>query len=298
LTIQDAFKRFLRSRQIKGLSDRTLDSYHNLTAPFLSFIGHDTAMEEITPDDLEDFMDHLFGRSLSQNSVASYARNARIFLKWYQKKNLVQYDYTDLPIPKTPQKIVRIYTPDEIRTIFQTVATCSLWLDARNRAIIALMLDSGIRQGEVCSLLLENVDFDNKRMKVCGKGNKERFVPLGDTSIRFLQEYLRLRPYGLSQVFVSYHGEVLTCDAVKSMTGDLQALLPFEFSSHKLRHNFATNYLVNQYDQFGHMDIYQLMVIMGHEDVATVRKYLHEANNLIASRCCISHLDKYLPDVI
>ena len=255
-------------------------------------------MEEITPDHLEDFMDHLYGRSLSQNSISSYTRNARIFLKWYQKKHTVQYDYTDLPVPKTPKKIVRLYTPEEIRTIFQMVDTCSPWLDARNRAIIALMLDSGIRQGEACSLLLDNVDFANKRMKVYGKGNKERFVPLGDTSIRFLQEYLRLRPYGLDQVFVSYHGEPLTCNAVKSMTGDLQALLPFEFSSHKLRHNFATNYLVNQYDQFGHMDIYQLMVIMGHEDVETVRRYLHEANGLIASRCCISHLDKYLSDVI
>ena len=133
MTVLDAFKRFLRSRQVKGLSDKTMESYRNLTAPFLSFIGDDTAMEEISPDDLEDFLDNLYGRNLSQNTVASYVRNARIFLKWYQKKHEVKYDYTDFPIPRTPKKIVRLYNPDEIRLIFQTVKTCSLWLDARNR---------------------------------------------------------------------------------------------------------------------------------------------------------------------
>ena len=74
--------------------------------------------------------------------------------------------------------------------------------------------------------------------------------------------------------------------------------LPFEFSSHKLRHNFGTNYCLDQYDKYGQIDIYKLMVIMGHEDIKTTRKYLHIANSIIVARSNISHLDKILLDII
>lgn len=298
MTVHEAFENFIYSRHLKGLSDKTIESYRLLTVRFIVHIGAETEMESIMQEDIERFVDSLYGQSLSVASVGSYIRNTRIFLLWYEKKHDVQYLSADISIPRTPKKLVHLYTPDEITLIFQTVDTCSLWLDARNRAMIALMLDSGLRQGEICSLKVDNLFFDSSRMKVCGKGNKERFVPLGNLSMRFLQKYLNLRPYDSKYVFVSYHGDSLSCNAVKSMTGDMQKRLPFEFSSHRLRHNFATNYLVNQYDACGHMDIYQLMAIMGHEDTVTTQRYLHEAKNIIASRSCISHLDKVLKFVV
>lgn len=298
MMVQEAFENFIYSRRLKGVSDKTIESYRLLTVRFIGHIGSTTEMESITQEDIERFANSLYGRSLSVSSIASYIRNTRIFLRWYEKKHFVRYCASEIPIPRTTKKLVRLYTPDEILLIFQSVNTCSAWLDARNRAMIALMLDSGLRQGEICSLEVKNLFFDNSRMKICGKGNKERFVPLGQFSAQFLQKYLSMRPYDSERVFLSYHGTPLTCNAVKSMTGDLQKQLPFEFSSHKLRHNFATNYLVNQYEACGHMDIYQLMAIMGHEDTVTTQRYLHEAKNIIASRSCISHLDKVLKFVV
>ena len=291
MTVSKAFEKFIRSRHLKGVSKNTIISYRNLTSRFIRFIGTDTEMENITQEHLENFVDSLYSVALSRNSIASYIRNTRIFLKWYQKKNAVSYSACELAIPKAPKKLVYIYNPNEISMIFNTIDTCSPWLTARNKAMIALMLDSGLRQGELYSLKTYNLFFDECRIKVCGKGNKERIVPLGNMTQRLIKEYLSLRPYESKNVFVSYHGDCLTCNAVKSMTWDLQQRLPFEFSSHKLRHNFATNYLINQYDLFGQMDIYQLMTIMGHEDISTVRRYLHHANSIIASRKCISHLD-------
>lgn len=286
-----AFEKFIRSRHLKGVSENTITSYRNLTARFIKFIGADAEMERITQDDLDDYVDYLYSIALSRNSIASYIRNTKIFLKWYQKKNEVCYSAAELIIPKAPKKMVYIYNRTEIDLIFNTIDTCSEWLTLRNKSMIALMLDSGLRQGEICNLKICNLFFDECRLKVCGKGNKERIVPMGNTTQRFIKEYLQFRPWQSDNLFVSYHGEPLTCNAVKSMTWDLQQRLPFAFSSHKLRHNFATNYLINQYDLFGQMDIYQLMTIMGHEDIATLRRYLHHANSIIASRKCISHLD-------
>lgn len=298
MTVGKAFEKFIRSRQIKGLANKTLESYRLLTARFIDFVGLETEMEDIDQDCIEQFIESLYKQSLSIASIGSYIRNTRIFLRWYEKKHKVKYMAREIPIPRTPKKMVHLYTADEISLIFQSVHTCIGWLDARNRAIIALMLDSGIRQGEVCSLEVNNVFFDSGQMKVCGKGNKDRFVPMGQFSMRALKKYLEMRPFESKKVFVSRYGENLTCEAIKRMTADLQKNLPFDFSSHKLRHNFATNYLLNQYEMCGHMDIYQLMSIMGHEDTLTTQRYLHEAKNIIASRHCISHLDKILHDVI
>lgn len=292
MIVRDAFKKFIRSRQQKGCSDQTIKSYECLTAHFIGFVGEDTEMEDLTQELLEDFLDFLYDRKLSRASVASYIRNTKIFLRWYEKKYDVEYSAEELPIPRTPKKVLHLYTPDEIGLIFRTIESPVPWITARNRAMVALMLDSGIRQGEVCSLCIGNLYFDSSVMKVCGKGNKERFVPLGQMSAKYLRDYLSIRPFKLQNVFVGLYGEPLTCSAIKTMTWNLQKHLPFEFSSHKLRHNFATNYLLDQYAQFGQMDIYQLMSIMGHEDISTTRRYLHEASGILAVKGCISHLDK------
>lgn len=240
MTLDKAFEKFIRSRYLKGVSDNTISSYRNLNSRFIKFIGSDVRMEEITQENIEDFVDYLYSIALSRSSIASYIRNTKIFLEWYQKKNPVKYQASELTVPKSPKKMVYIYTAEDIDLIFNTIETCSPWLTARNKAMIALMLDSGLRQGEICKLKTYNLFFDDCRLKVCGKGNKERIVPMGNMTQKLLKNYLALRPFEDENLFLSYHGEPISCGAVKSMTWDLQKKLPFEFSSHKLRHNFAT----------------------------------------------------------
>lgn len=292
MIVSAAFEDFIYSRKLKGLSLKTIESYRLHTVRFIQYIGSEFEMEYIAQDHIEKYIENLYNSILSIASVGSYIRDTRIFLRWYEKKHEVRYKASEITVPRVPKRLIYLYTPEDIALIFNSVKTCSPWLDARNCAMIALMLDSGIRQCEVCNLERKDIYFENARIKVRGKGNKERYVPIGRLSVELLRRYLDMCPYSSKRVFVSYHGDNLTCNAIKSMTSDMQKILPFEFSSHKLRHNFATNYLLNQYEQSGQMDIYQLMSIMGHEDTVTTQKYLHEAKNIIASRHCISHLDK------
>ena len=304
MTIQEAFDSFISSRYIKGCVDKTLDSYANLIRPFLVYLGPDFDMGNMTQEHIKNFMNHLFflerQGKLSRASSGSYIRNAKIFLRWYSDFCLdaeppvsVHYRLSSIHIPRMPKKMLKLYSPADIQTIFDAVEATPAWLISRNKAIIALMLDSGLRQSEIVGLTLDNIDFAQARIKVTGKGAKDRFVPLGVYSADLLREYLSVRPFEPPTVFVSVHGSPITCGAIKSMTGDLQKRLPFAFSSHKLRHNYATNYLINQYADTGQMDIYALMAIMGHEDTLTTQRYLHEAQSIIASSHSISHLDKH-----
>lgn len=300
MTVSDAFKEFLLSRKYSGLLAKTIDSYKNLIHRFVDFIGADTDMSCITDDDLKRYLASLYDLNLSRSSIASYIRNPRIFLKWYafEYGKDIQYRFSILKVPKTPKKAVHLYTPEEIKLIFDSVKISPEWLTFRNWAMIALMLDSGIRQSEVAGLRRDCIYFSENNFKVFGKGQKERIVPLGELSTKYLKQYFSICPFDSDYAFLSLHGEPISCDAIKSMTWDLQRNLPFPFSSHLLRHNFATNYLIDQYEESGQMDIYKLAAIMGHEDFKTTMKYLHEAKQLVACSGYNSHLDKVLPAVM
>ncbi|MCI8403065.1 MAG: phage integrase family protein [Lachnospiraceae bacterium] len=117
---------------------------------------------------------------------------------------------------------------------------------------------------------------------------------MGSRTRFFISEYLRLCPFPLDELpflFVSASGFHLSRNAVKLMIRKTASSLPFDLSSHKLRHNFATNYCVDQMEQSGRVDIYRLMYIMGHEDIKTTNRYLHFACEILAGKGHISHLD-------
>jgi len=173
----------------------------------------------------------------------------------------------------------------------------------RNRCIIALMLDSGLRLNEVCAISLSDYDFRQNLLIVHGKGSKERLVPVGQFTRYYMKKYLAALPGYISSqkpsaLFVNRDGTRITRNTVKLLVQKLSNRLPFEFSSHKLRHNFATNYCIDEYTRHGQVDIYKLMILLGHEDIKTTRRYLHLANQIIVSKSNVSHLDRVFTETV
>lgn len=290
--MQQAFDNFILSRRLADLSNKTIKDYTEFITPFIAFVGANLTIHELKENDVNSYIEKLLDRSISKATRSTYIRHIKIFLRWLEDTYHISINAKHIRIPKPPKKLVKIYTDDEIVQIFQAIETDIEWITERNKCIVALMYDSGLRQAEVCNLMRENVSFVENRLIVRGKGNKERTVPLGSLTQRFMRSYLDKRPHTSKYVFVSREGEPLTGNAVKLMMTKLASKLDFELSSHKLRHNFATNYCLDQYEKYGHIDIFRLMILLGHEDVETTRRYLHMANEIIASKENISHLDK------
>lgn len=283
MTLRQCFDEFILSRQLADLSPKTVLDYQQFIEPFLQSVSPDLPLDELGQDKIILYISGLLGRPLSKSTRATYIRHLKVFLKWVQGEYDVRYDYKRIKVPKSPKKNVRIYSPDELMEIFSHIRAENEWLTLRNKCIVALMYDSGLRQSEVCSLKRSGVSFSEKRLTVYGKGCKERTVPLGNLTARFMKGYLSLCPFQSDKVFVSRHGDDLTNNAVKLLISKISSELPFEFSSHKLRHNFATNYCIDQYAECGQVDIYRLMILLGHEDIETTRRYLHHANEIICS---------------
>lgn len=292
MTLQQCFDDFILSRQLADLSPKTVLDYKQFIQPFILSVGSNLAVEELGQDKINLYISNLLKRPLSRSTRATYIRHLKVFLKWVQNEHVVTYEYKRIKVPKSPKKNVRIYSPDELMDIFNHIHAENDWLTFRNKCIVALMYDSGLRQSEVCSLERSKVSYSEKRIVVCGKGFKERTVPLGGLTMRYMRDYLSLCPFSSEKVFVNRYGGDLTNNAVKLLINKLSSQLPFELSSHKLRHNFATNYCIDQYEERGHVDIYKLMILLGHEDIETTRRYLHHANEIIGVKNSISHLDK------
>lgn len=292
MTLKEVFKEFILSRELAGLSEKTLIAYNQFVKPFVNDFSSGKEYETLTKEEINAYLLRIVRRvTIAQATKATYIRHIKIFLCWAQKTYGGNYNAKEIKVPRTPKKAVHIYSENEIEEIFESVVVESDWMTFRNKAIIALMLDSGLRQGEICKLERKNLTMASSRILIHGKGNKDRIVTIGKMSKMLLLRYLENCPYKGEYLFLNRYGKQMTNNSVKLFIGKLAQELPFEFSSHKLRHNFATNYCIDQYEKFGRIDIYRLAYIMGHEDVETTKRYLHMANEILASKESISHLD-------
>ena len=294
MTLQQAFEDFIFSRKIQGCAEKTIECYESFCKPFVDFLGASIDISVINKNLVNSYIKTLYDKPISRATLSTYVRHIKTFLKWIESENEIDLQTEKIKVPKTPKKVLHIYNDDEIRLMFESVTTSIDWITARNQCIVALMLDSGFRQNEICKLQRIDINRQTNTMKILGKGNKERILPYGRIAQHYMERYDQLCPYREESFFVNRSGDPLTNNAIKLFVQKLSKKLPFSLSSHKLRHNFATNYCINQLEQRGQVDIYSLMILMGHEDVQTTERYLHFAKQIVASKNTISHLDKVL----
>ena len=294
MTLKEALEEFILSKRLSGIGEASITNYKATISLMLHDLGWNLPVQEVTFELVSNYILNLLKRPLSRATISSYIRNDRIFLRWISNEFGLPFDPARIKVPKSPKKNVHIYTDSEITVLFSAVKTSIPWITARNTALLALMLDSGLRQFEVCNLLKADIDRERHIIRVTGKGAKDRMVPVGDTTLELLDTYLSICPYDGPNVFYGRRGQNLSGNAVRLFVYRLEKKLPFKLSSHKLRHNFATNFCIDHIHNYGHSDVYDLSIIMGHESIETTKKYEHFAHEMIAAQNRISHLDMCL----
>lgn len=285
----DLLNSFLQEKKLNGLSFKSIKDYKEFLVPFIEFAPDE--LLDVSIKVVNSYFDLLLHRNISKSTYATYVRNVKIFLVWIENNYNFDIAAKKIKVPKSPKKNPYIYSDSDIKQIFNLIYNGS-WLSLRNCSIVALMLDSGLRQNEISKLTWSNIFIDSNYINVTGKGSKDRIVPLGSISKHYLLEYKNCCPFSSNNVFVTCSGDSITDNTIKLFMRKYSLKLPFEFSSHKLRHNFATNFLIDSYYSKGSMDVYALMSILGHENLETTKRYLHIANQVVYSRAHISHIDK------
>ena len=288
MTIQTAFDSFMIDQQIKGNSSKTLKYYDTDIGMFLAFMGQDFRLDELTFKQLQQYYMFTVERSLSSTTVQSYIRAVRVFLSWCYREDYLQMDFTTkFRLPKAKRKTIDILTDNEVKILFKVLAEHRTVLRLRDRCICALMLDSGLRKGEVVTLATSRLHVVEGYAIVDGKGNKQRSVPLGLFTRKCIMQYLSKRPDCERQdaFFLTNNGSPITDNTVKQMFHRLKedTLIP-RIRPHLLRHTFATRFLENG------GDIYTLQQILGHSSLEMVKKYVH-----LTSRETVKNFTNYSP---
>ena len=153
MILNDMLQEFLFQKELAGLSKQSLKDYENILQIFVDYAGTELHLEMITYSLATQYIKYLMGKGLAKATLATYIRNFRIFLKWISVEYGLSFDYQKIKIPKTPKKLVNLLNDSDIAFLFSSIdnSISIPWIAARNKAIIALMLDSGLRQLEVCS---------------------------------------------------------------------------------------------------------------------------------------------------
>ena len=288
-----AKREFLNYEKMIGSQPKTIKHYSDVIDSFLQVCGYSDS--DLTLQEVYRFVEYMDSKGLSVATKANYLRHIKVFYHFLCNSSLIAEKtlWRDIRVPKDSKKIVQIYDEMEISDIYNACFAVPRWLSVRNSCIISFMYDCGLRQEEVIKLTLSDVSGNS--IVVHGKGRKDRVVPKGRKLQLDLDRWLLERMYlsaDTDSLFVGRTKQPISINTIKMFFQKISKEVGYPVSSHRLRHNFATNFLLDSYDKNGWFDSYSLMTLMGHEDIKTTERYLHYCQQIVACRNAHSHLDK------
>ncbi len=255
-----------------------------------------TQIDEVEADDISAWFAHLRstpgarGKVRSERTVQTYARSARAFFHWLVRRSTLENNpFERVVFPKVGRPLIQTITTEEFEKLLLACAPphetgpFAERAAVRNRAILWLLYDTGIRVSELTNLHVSDLDRKKGVVTVLGKGAKERRVALGQNCLRNLSYYLdKHRPdaaelaewgsAGEDHLFLSETRQPLTKNGMEMLFKRLKAragITGKRISPHIFRHTFAMNYLIKSNDPFS------LQELLGHEDLTTVLNYIH-----------------------
>ncbi len=229
---------------------------------------------------LRRYLAYLDTRGYARRTIARKASSVRRYFDWARREGLVEVDPTvGLSAPKGRARLPRILPDAEIATLLDepvaTVADDPPERKARDLAVLELLYGSGVRVSELCTLTIDQLELDRQRMRVWGKGAKERIVPLSQPALVAVKAWLEQRPAVVRNkaqenpgqtLFVNLRGKPITPRDIRRIL-DRRAVTPTH--PHALRHTFATHLLD------GGADLRAVQELLGHADLATTQIYTH-----------------------
>jgi integrase/recombinase XerC/integrase/recombinase XerD len=290
MTLPQAVDFFLLDQRLRGSTEKTIAGYRGFLGLFVTWLaGYEIYMPvELTLHHVQRYQLYIGGRQcdnkpqpLTRRTVRTYMLHIRVFLAFLHKRGLMSEPiHLYIQLPKTEKPMIEILTDEEsicLLSSFDNDENAD-----RDRAVVCLMLDCGLRLSEVAGIRVGDINRDAGYVKVIGKGRKTRIVPIGRKVMELLQEYIYHRPVGPTLFAMTSNAIAQMMKRTKNKTGIAR------LHAHLLRHTFATNYLIH-----GLGDVYELSRILGHSDLKITEGYLQLANyyKLLRNRSRQTYLD-------
>ena len=263
----------------RNVSNHTMDAYKRDINQYLMYLDDldIKTLSDVKSTHIRDYIRILSDGGMAPASISRIISSIRTYYRFLSSENILDENPVLLiNNPKLPKKLPDVLSEKEISLIINAIKESSQFYQ-RDKAIIELLYSCGIRVTELCNLELSNLFIDEDLIRVMGKGNKERLLPLGIRSKKYLDDYIKhsrnshIKKSGSSFVFVSRNGNQLTRAMINIILNKWTQVsgLKKSVSPHKLRHSFATHLLE------GGADLRFVQALLGHSDISTTQIYTH-----------------------
>ncbi len=265
----------------KGLSKNSIEAYNRDVKGFAEFLLLECNVKNsntFKPKHIEKYINHMYDLGLSSNSQARIISGIRSFCKYMRIEKLMDSDPLELiSTPKLSRKLPDVLTVDDIEKIISSV-DMSKNEGVRNRAILEVLYSCGLRVSELINLQISRLDLIDSLVKVIGKGNKERVVPIGSQACEAINDYinqyrshLSIDPGHEDILFLGRYGRGLTRQMIFTILKNTSQIagIKKKISPHTFRHSFATHLVEHG------ADLRAVQEMLGHAQITTTEIYTH-----------------------
>lgn len=261
----------------RRLSVNTIDSYGENLLLVSKYLNKD--LINVTRDDIKNFFDNFDGDVKTKAHYLTVLNSFYKYLLFMGKCSINPCD--GIKHPKLSKKLPEYLTSEEINKLFDIRLTKPI--DYRNKAMLEVLYATGTRISELINLELNQIDFDECIIRVTGKGKKDRIIPIGDTAMDALKNYILnyriflVKTNDNNYVFLNKNGSKISRQGFFKILKGLafDAGIKKDISPHTIRHSFATNLLNNG------ADLRIIQELLGHENLQTTEIYSHLTNKKI-----------------
>ena len=270
------YVRYLRLE--RGYSDNTVEAYTHDIDYLLNYLRNENLKtEDVKLDNLENFAAVLYEFGIASSSQARILCGVRSFFKYLVISGILKDDPSELlEAPTVGEHLPEVLSTEEIDRM-EAAIDLSKWEGQRNKAIIELLFSCGLRVSELVNLKFNDIFERDKFLRIIGKGDKERLVPISESALHEIKLWLydrnlmKIKPGEQEYVFLNRRGAHLTRTMILIMikrTAE-EAGITKTVSPHTLRHSFATELLK------GGADLRAIQEMLGHENIKTTQIYTH-----------------------
>lgn len=276
----------------KHLSQNTIEAYMRDIEQFQHFIlrQYDCLPKDVARENIERYMDWLYDRGTKKSSQARQLSGIKSFFNYLLLKDMIASSPAELILPPKPAKVLPdTLSTDEIDRMIATIDDSSP-KGIRDKAILEVLYSCGLRVSELCNLRLGDLFFGEGYIRIIGKGDKQRLVPISGVACERIQRYKEVRTKKTTEdtLFLNNRGTKLTRVMIFNIIKQAALLAGIDksISPHTLRHSFATHLLE------GGANIRQVQEMLGHESILTTEVYTHlDTTNLRQTIDTHIHID-------
>ncbi len=256
----------------RAMSQNTVASYCSDVEKFLQFYGG--RMEDVSAADVEEYLATC--TRLSERSQARLLSSLRSFFDWLVLEGILKDNPCDrVDGPKIGRYLPDVLSEEEVAAMIDGFSD-DTWQQVRDRAILEMLYGCGLRVSEAVSMTMSSLYLDKGFVRIIGKGNKERLVPIGDMAAEAVGDYLLVRPLPAESkysdiLFLNRFGKSLSRVSMFNMVKNQARAVGItkEISPHTFRHSFATHLIEHG------ADLRMVQEMLGHESISTTEIYTH-----------------------